>query len=179
MEANRFNLTKFLLFIAILTSCTKEKDKNFYELYSISSEKKEDKIRANYYIYFAKNTKNQICIIQLHEILYPYEKNNITEGLDSYFNNILNQKAFVKVDSTDHVCFQLDKKIEKDYLSLERKEFVQKFTLISTNKKDRSINYKLESEQILSVAYFMFRHGFRITFNDYLGTYYVDDLINK
>jgi hypothetical protein len=176
MEANRFNLIKILLFITILSSCSKEKEKNFYELYSINSKKKEDKIQANYYIYFAKNTQNQICIIKLHEILYPYEKNNITVGLDSHFNDILNQKDFMQVDSTDHVCFTMDKKIEKDYLNLERKEFVDKFTLLSKNKKDRSINYKLESDQILNVAYFMFRHGFKITFNDYLGTYYVDDL---
>lgn len=179
MEANRLILIKFLLFIAILTSCTKEKEKNFYELYSMNSKKQEDKNRANHYVYFAQNAQNQICVINLFEILYPYEKNNITKGLDSHFNDILNQKAIMKVDSTDHVCFELDKNIDKDYLNLERKEFVEKFTLISKNKKDRSINYKLENDQILNVAYFMFRHGYRITFNDYLGTYYVDDLEKK
>lgn len=145
----------------------------------MDSQKKEDKVQANYYIYFANNTQNQICIIKLYEILYPLEKKNITKGLDLYFNDILNQKTLMKVDSTDHICFIKDKNIESDYLKLEREEFVEKFTLSTTNKEKRFINYKLESDQILNVAYFMFLHGFKITFNDYLGTYYVDDSVKK
>lgn len=85
----------------------------------------------------------------------------------------------MKVDSTDHVCFDVDKKIENDYLKLNRKEFFEKFILKSTDKKDSFINYKLENNQILNVAYFMFKHGFRVAFDDYLGTYYVKDLVEK
>lgn len=105
-------LIRIILVLLILTSCSKEKEKNFYELYSIGSLKKTDRVRANYYIYFAKNAENQICIIKLYEILCPYEKNNIIESLDLYFNDLLNQKTVMKVDSTDHVCFEVDKKLK-------------------------------------------------------------------
>lgn len=179
MGANRLNLIKCLLFMIILVSCNKEKGKNFYELYLINSEKKIDKIRANYYIYFAKNMQNQICVIELYEILYPYEKNNITKSLDLYFNEILNQKTVMMVDSVDHVCFEVDKKIENDYLKLNRNDFLLKYAYESAKKERYLIDNKLVGDNNLCVAYFLFKSGFGITFDDYLGSYYVIDLVKK
>ena len=175
MEAYRLILIRFLFILTILTSCSKEKEINYYKTYSIET-KKNEPIKRNYYILFCKNSIGQICLVESSEIFYGFKKNNIVGKYDAFFNDILNQKETMKVDSADHVCFEIDKKIENDYNRLDRNGFLLKYAYESTDKKRYLINNKLVGDNNLCVAYFLFKSGFGITFDDYLGSYYVNDL---
>jgi hypothetical protein len=175
METCHLNLIRYLLILTILTSCSKEKEINYYKTYSIER-KKNEPIKRNYYMLFCKNNNGQICLIKPSDIFFIYKKNNIIDEYDVFFNDILNQKISLKLDSTDHVCFKIDKKIEDDYEKLDRNDFLLKYAYKSAHKKRYLINNKLVGDNNLSVAYFLFKNGFGITFNDYLGSYYVNNL---
>lgn len=175
MEAYRLILIRFLFILTILTSCSKEKEINYYKTYSIER-KKNEPVKISHYILFCKNSNGQICLVESSEIFYLYKKNNVIDKYDSYFNDVLNQKISLKIDSTDHVCFKIDKKIEKDYEKLDRNDFLLKYAYRSADKKRYLINNKLVGDNNLCVAYFLFKNGLGITFNDYLGSYYVNIL---
>ncbi|MFV8376286.1 hypothetical protein [Flavobacterium sp. LB1P71] len=98
---------------------------------------------------------------------------------DVFFNNILNQKKLMIVDSTDHVCFDIDKDIENDYKKLDRNDFLFKYAYLSSDKKRYLINNKLVGDKNLCVAYFLFKSSFGVAFDDYLGSYYVYDLVEN
>jgi hypothetical protein len=175
MEAYHLILIRYLFILTILTSCSKEKEINYYKTYSIER-KKNEPIKSNYYMLFCKNSNEQICVIEPYEISYIYKKNKIIDKYDVFFNDILNQKISMKADSTDHICFEIDKKIENDNEKLDRNNFLLKYAYKSADKKRYLINNKLVGDNNLCVAYFLFKSGFGITFDDYLGSYYVNDL---
>jgi hypothetical protein len=176
MEAYRLILIRLLFLLIILTSCSKERDINYYKTYSIEG-KKNEPMKRNYYMLFCKNSSGQICSVESFEIFYVFKKNNLAGKYDAFYNEILNQKKSMGISSTDHVCFEIDKKIENDYKELDRNDFLLKYTYKSTDKKRYMINNKLVGDNNLCVAYFLFKSGFAITFNDYLGSYYVDNLV--
>lgn len=175
MEAYRLILIRLLFVLTIFTSCSREQEINYYKTYSIEN-KKNNPVERNYYILFCKNSSGQICLVESYEIFYVYKKNDILGEYDVFFNSILNQKVSMKVDSTDHVCFEIDKKIENDYKKLDRNDFLLKYAYESADKKRYLINNKLVGDNNLCVAYFLFKSGFGIIFDDYLGSYYVDNL---
>lgn len=176
MEAYRLILIRLLFLLIILTSCAKEKEINYYKTYSIEN-KKNEPTKRNYYVLFCKNSSGQICLVESYEIFYRYKKSHIAEKYDVFFNNILNQKVPMKAGSVDHVCFKIDKKIEDEYKTLDRNDFLLKYAYKSADKKRYIINNKLVGDNNLCVAYFLFKNGFAITFNNYLGSYYVNNLV--
>lgn len=175
MKAYYLMLLRVVFIMTVLTSCSKEKEINYYKTYSIER-KKNEPIKRNYYMLFCKNSSRQICLVETFEIFYTHNKNNINDEYVTYFNNILNEKVSMKVDSTDHICFEIDKKIENDYKKLDKNDFLLKYAFKSADKKRYLINNKLVKDNNLCVAYFLFKNGFGITFDDYLGSYYVNEL---
>ncbi|WDF61883.1 hypothetical protein PQ462_10945 [Flavobacterium sp. KACC 22758] len=174
MEVYRSILIRILFTVIILSSCSKEKGINYYDLYSIEK-KQNEAIKVNYYMLFCANN-TQICQVDASEIYYSYMKNKISGAYDDYFNAILNHKLSMEVDLKDHVCFTINKVIEQDYKNLNRNDFLKKYAFISADKKRFLINNKIkENDGVLNVAYFLFKNGFGITFDDYLGSYYVND----
>lgn len=175
MVAYRLILSKVLFLVIILTSCSKEKSIDYYKTYSIEGTKNEP-FKKNYYIVFCKNDSKKVCLIESFEIFYNFKKNNTSGKYDVFLNDVFNDKTSLKVDSNDHVCFEINKKIENDYKELNRDNFLSKYTQKINDKKRYLINNKLVGDNNLSVAYFLFKSGFGVTFNEYLGVYYVDNL---
>lgn len=178
MEGKNLTLIKFLLLFYLFISCSKEKGRefNFYKYYSDSNKENKVNIKMNSYILFSKNTDGQICLIKSHDIFYIYKKNNISTQYEDFFNNILSQKILMKIDTTDYVCFKVDNNIESDFLKLKENDFLNRYTVKSSSKNSYLIKNELKNDQLLSVAYSLFKNGFAITYNDYLGVYYVKDL---
>jgi hypothetical protein len=54
------------------------------------------------------------------DFIYIQEKNKIIDKYDVFFLDILNQKISMKASPTDHICFEIDKKIENDNEKLIR-----------------------------------------------------------
>ncbi|SHM43999.1 hypothetical protein [Flavobacterium chilense] len=174
MGAYRLILIRILFTLTILTSCSREKEINYYTTYSIKQ--KKNGLKENQYMLFCKNNEGQICLLESFEIFDEFKKSNIVGKYDDFFNDILNQKKSMIVYSSDHVCFNIDKKIENDYKVLARKDFLLKYAYESADKNRYLINNKLVGDNNLCVAYFLFKSGFGITFDDYLGSYYVNNL---
>ncbi|WP_371560915.1 hypothetical protein [Flavobacterium sp. Arc2] len=93
-----------------------------------------------------------------------------------FFNDILSQKVSMKVYATNQVCLEIDNSIENDFNKLDRTDFLLKYAYKSAYSKRFLINTKLVGVNNLCVAYFLFKDGFGITYDDYLGSYYVNDL---
>jgi len=175
MKAYNLILLSFLSILTILNSCSKEKEIDYYKTYSIEI-KNNEPIKKNNYLLFCRNSSGQICVVESYEIFHTYNDNNIIDNSDVYFNQILNQKISMKADSADHICFEIDKKIKNDYKKLDRNLFLLKYAYKSAGQKSYLINNKLVGDNNLCVAYLLFKSGFGITFDDYLGSYYVNDL---
>ncbi|KFF02622.1 hypothetical protein [Flavobacterium reichenbachii] len=175
MEARHLILTRILLLFTIITSCSKEIEVDYYKIYGIKNEKSEQ-IGKNGYIFFAKSEDEHIYLVESFEIYHAYKGDSKASNYEEFFNDILNQKKSMKIDSINHKCFKIDKKINNDFLKLEKDEFLKKYTVTSGYKNKYFINSKLEWEEIENVGYFLFESGFGIIFDDHLGGYYVNNL---
>lgn len=177
MEASRLILIRFLLLLTIITSCSKEKEVDYYKMYGLKDEKNAQ-IEKDGYIFFTKTDDEQICLVESFEIFHAYKGDSKATDYEEFFNDILNQKKSMKIDSSNHKCFKVDNKIKNDFLKLEKDEFLKKYTVISGYKDKYLINNKLEWEEIENVGYFLFKSGFGIIFDEHLGGYYVNNLGN-
>ncbi|CCB68261.1 Hypothetical protein FBFL15_0107 [Flavobacterium branchiophilum FL-15] len=163
----------------IFVSCSKEKNKeiNFHAFYSENGKANSNNRKINSYILFSKNTVGQICLIKSNDIFYTYKKNKIKDKYEVFFNNVLSQKTLMEIDSLDYICFKVDNNIESDFINLKKNIILNKYTVKSSNDKSYIIKNKLKNNEILSVAYTLFKSGYAVTYNDYLGVYYVKELM--
>ncbi|CAM3815946.1 Lipoprotein [Flavobacterium branchiophilum] len=179
MEEKNLILIKFFLLLLIFVSCSKEKNKeiNFHAFYSENGKANSNNRKINSYILFSKNTVGQICLIKSNDIFYTYKKNKIKDKYEVFFNNVLSQKTLMEIDSLDYICFKVDNNIESDFINLKKNIILNKYTVKSSNDKSYIIKNKLKNNEILSVAYTLFKSGYAVTYNDYLGVYYVKELM--
>lgn len=175
MGAKNLTLIRLLFLLIIISSCSKEREIDYYKVYGIK-DKKNEQIKGDGYIFFAQNNNEQICLVKAFEIFHAYKEGKKVNTYEEFFNNVLNEKESIKIDSTDHKCFKVNDKIKNDYLKLEKNEFLKKYTIKSGYENRYLINNKLEWDEIENVGYFLFKSRFGIIFDDYLGAYYVNNL---
>lgn len=175
MEGKNLMLIRYLLML-MLISCSKEKQINYYEAYSTIDDENIVNRERTSYVLFSKNTNQQICLIKPYEISLGYKKSKTAIKYEDFFNNVLYQKTLIEVDSMDHICFKLDYNIKVNYLKLKTNDFLDRYTKKSNINNNYLINNTLKDNEILNVAYFLFKEGFKITYNDYLGVYYAKRL---
>lgn len=79
----------------------------------------------------------------------------------------------IDIDTNYYICFELDENINKNFNGLSINNFLSKYTKKSGAEKYILINNSFTDDEILSVAYCLFKVGYEIIFDDYIGCYYV------
>lgn len=174
MVAKNLILINLFCFLLLL-SCAKDNTFDFYSYYSTqNTTTKTGFVKKKNHILFAQNYDKKICLIDDFDVFQNYKKGktNINIKYDSYFNDVLSGNTLIYIDTNYYICFELDENIDKNFKDLNIKNFLSKYTKKSGAEKYILINNSFTDEVILSVAYCLFKVGYEIIFDDYIGCYY-------
>ena len=123
------------------------------------------------------NLKASTDLSTLNNAYAKYFKENYKD-FNEFLSDALNQRiSFSKkhLSLGSQTSFSLDKDVEARYHSLEASEFV-KYYVVEVNGKKTLNTAKYENKSLLTILYYLFISNHEITFDDYIGRYYVKEM---
>lgn len=126
------------------------------------------------FITFDNNGKGIVNVDILYEI-YKKKYFKTYQSFEVFLSDALNQKIkFINWDFSklEVIYFSLHNDITKNYDSVFFPDFIEKFC----DKKQNGFTVKKEysnKENLYSILYYCFINNYKVTFDDYIGRYYL------
>jgi len=129
---------------------------------------------------YINTTNDEFFLVDSNELIFFYKKyyfkkfNSYKDFLNAVLNNgfIFDKKLFK--NSGYPQGRRLNSKIEKEYADLGFDEFLKKYSKPSRRKGVLELNKSIiESDEYVTVTYFMFKHRYDISTDCYIGKDYI------
>ena len=177
MEAKKLKeLTKLFLVLIITSiyfySCLL-KPKPMFEYYEIEMLAYEEElgVPSRYYDldFFCKGNSDSVVKLQYRELKEIYKNQFSNLDYNDYLTKLLNQKITINCNGKNFV--KLNNAIYEKYKSNNFDNFLNYYCKNTNNSY--KLTKKLSQDELNTFSYILFINGYFVTFDDYIGIYYI------
>jgi len=108
--------------------------------------------------------------LNVYELREIYSKEFKSLSYKFYLTRLLNQEIAIQYNNKKG--FKIDEDIENHYLSMNINDFLN-FYCMKTSKDRYTLKLSIPKNQRSSILYFLFIKNFQISFDDYIGRFFI------